>query len=93
MITNLGVYKLLIDLARVPLTDTNTLKIKVSKKLYNDPSYLIFTLISNGVYNISEEELIIGRMGDKICFEENKNIFLRKSEDMKELINEQRYTK
>jgi len=90
MISKVQICKLLLDVSRVPLIDTHTLKPIVNKKLLDDVEYLIFTNISNGIYFISIENLIIGKIQDKYKYLESKRIFLNRSDDMKELIEQQR---
>jgi len=89
MISNNGIIKLLLDLAKVPLTDTTTLQPKVDRKLYNDPEYLICTLVTEGIYFISLDDLKQAKRRYKLDYKWAMNAHKHRSEDMQELINEQ----
>ena len=93
MISNIGIIKLLLDLAKVPLTDTNTLQPKVDRKLYNDPEYLICTLVTEGIYFISLEELKQAKRRYKLDYKWSMNTYKHRSEDMQELIDKQQISK
>lgn len=90
MKSDLGVYRLIYDLAKTPLITSFTRTRLVDDKMLNDPEYLLMTYISEGIYWIDIEDIIKGKEGYKYKYQSEAEVFLNRSEDMKELIEQQR---
>ena len=85
-----GIYRLIYDLAKAPLI-TNFTRVKlVEDYKLNDPEYLLMTFISEGIYWIDLEDIKRGKEGYKNKYKEEADVFLNRSEDMKDLIEQQR---
>ena len=85
-----GILKLLLDIAKVPLIDTHTLKLKVPFEYATNPEYLVMTLISNGINFVSLEDLKQAKHRYKIEYTYDARIYKKRSKDMDELIQLQR---